>query len=199
MSSGRDLLGASRAAVADDGDLRRAAARRRFQDLFHDEGAFEAWYRTAVPLVFGFVHGRTGGDVTLAEDITAEAFFEAVRARASFDGRSDPVTWICSIATNRLIDHYRKVTRERARQVRIADEQIRISTLAEGDLSGRDDVLTVLAAVPAVERMALFLRYIDGYSVPETAAIIGRTVPATESVLSRARERLRRALPGGVA
>ena len=84
-----------------------------------DERAFSAWYATALPRVYGFVYGRIDGDPMLAEDITAQAFLEAVRARRSFDGRSDPITWICSIARNRLIDHYRAAERDRARHLRL--------------------------------------------------------------------------------
>ena len=83
-----------------------------FAALCADERAFDAWYAAALPVVYGYVHGRTGGDAHLAEDVTAEAFFEAVRARNSFAGRADPVTWICSIARNRLIDHYRASARD---------------------------------------------------------------------------------------
>ena len=46
---------------------------------------------------------------------------------------------------------------------------------------------------------ALILRYLDGYSVRETARLIGRTERATESLLMRARDRIRAAFPGGPA
>jgi RNA polymerase sigma-70 factor, ECF subfamily len=170
-----------------------------FAELCADETAFAAWYESALPRVFGFVYGRTGGDMPLTEDITAQAFLEGVRARRSFDGRSDPVTWICAIARNRLIDHYRGEARERLRRLRLVDDAA--STGVSGQLDEveqRDTVLTVLSTLPDTERMALTLRYLDGLSVPETAEKLGRSIPATESLLSRARERVRRVFPGGV-
>jgi RNA polymerase sigma-70 factor (ECF subfamily) len=166
--------------------------------LCTDEAAFTAWYEQALPRVYGFVYGRCGGDSTMAEDVTAQAFLEAVRARNSFDGRSDPVTWVCSIARNRLIDRYRQRSRERMRHM-----QLVVGELAAGASSGiehvedRDVVLSVLASLPHAERIALTLRYLDGYSVRETASFIGRTEAATESLLTRARERVRAAFPGG--
>src|SRR5262245_42245970 len=97
----------ARGAVESRSALSDAAARvASFAALCADDRAFSDWYDTALPRVYGFVHGRTAGDVELAEDITSLAFLEAIRARRTFDGRSDPVTWICSIARNRLIDHY---------------------------------------------------------------------------------------------
>src|SRR5215203_4043005 len=45
-----------------------------FADLCQDDAAFTAWYQAALPRVYGFVYARTGGDSSLAEDITAQAF-----------------------------------------------------------------------------------------------------------------------------
>jgi len=169
-----------------------------FATLCADSIAFNAWYETALPRVYGFVHGRTGGDVTLSEEITATAFMEAVRAQRSFEGRSDPVTWICSIARNRLIDHYRRAARERSGHLRLIVTDLNLTDAAAWDgLYERDTVLAALAALSALERTALTLRYLDGYSVRETARFVGRSEAATESLLSRARQRVRKAFPGG--
>ena len=50
----------------------------------------------------------------------------------------------------------------------------------------------VLVAQSAPHRAALTLRYLDGLPVPEVAAHLGRTVPATEALLGRARTAFRR-------
>ena len=169
-----------------------------FVALCADADAFAGWYRRALPRVYGYVRAQAGGDVDLAEDITQHAFVQAVRNRTSFDGRADPVTWICSIARNRLIDHYRTEARQRSRHLRlvvtelVADEQARWDQVDE-----RDAALASLAALPPIERTVLTLRYLDGFSVRETARLIGRSEPATESLLARARARVRSAFPGG--
>jgi RNA polymerase sigma-70 factor (ECF subfamily) len=53
-----------------------------------------------------------------------------------------------------------------------------------------------LAKVAPQHRAALTLRYLDGLSVPEVAAELGRTVHATEGLLVRARAAFRRAYEG---
>ena len=170
-----------------------------FEALCADDAAFTAWYQAALPRVYGFVYARAGGDLSLTEDVTAHAFMEGVRARRSFDGRSDPVTWICAIARNRLVDHYRAEAREGLRRLRLVEGFGEPSSSGGfDDLERRDAVLTLLGSLPGLERMALTLRYLDGYSVPEVASLIGRSLPATESVLKRARERVRHAFPGGL-
>jgi len=167
---------------------------KSFAALCADDHAFSDWYETALPRVYGFVYARCGGDSTLAEDVTALAFLEAVRARRTFHGQSDPVTWICSIARNRLIDHYRTEARDRARRLRLIVPDLADTDQAAWDaLDDRDTAIASLAALPPFERTALILRYRDGYSVRETARLIGRTESATESLLTRARERARAA------
>jgi len=175
-----------------------AAASASFADLCADEAAFTVWYETALPRVLGFVYARAGGDMMLAEDVTALAFLEGVRARNSFDGRSDPVTWICAIARNRLLDHYREQSRERLRQLHLVVDNTDVVGAPIEHVELRDEVISVLATLPALERMALTMRYLDGYSVRETAQLIGRSEAATESLLMRARERVRHAFPGGL-
>jgi RNA polymerase sigma-70 factor, ECF subfamily len=181
------------------GTATASATAPTFEALCADDPAFTAWYETALPRVYGFVYARSGGNLPLTEDVTAQAFLEGIRARHDFDGRSDPVTWICAIARNRLIDHYRAEARERLRRLRLVDGP---GEPAGGggvdEVERRDAVLTLLGSLPDLERMALTLRYLDGYSVPETASLIGRSVPATESLLNRARERVRHAFPGGL-
>jgi hypothetical protein len=109
--------------------------------------------RVALPRVYGFVHARTGGDGTLAEDVTAQAFLEAIRARHGFDDRSDAVTWICSIARDRLIDHYRGAERDRARHLRLIVTDLNARERSAWErLDDRDAVLSVLATLPPIER-----------------------------------------------
>ena len=55
-----------------------------------------------------------------------------------------------------------------------------------------DQVLASLAALPALQRAAVGLRYLDDLAVPEVARLLDRSVHATESLLARGREGLRR-------
>ena len=44
----------------------------------------------------------------LAEEITQNTFYKAVSAKAQFKGKSDELTWLCSIAKNLYYDELRK-------------------------------------------------------------------------------------------
>jgi RNA polymerase sigma-70 factor (ECF subfamily) len=145
--------------------------------------------------VYGYIHGRCGGDDDLAEELTQLTFTEAVRARTSFVGQSEPFTWLCSIARHKLADHYRRLDQEERRFLRLVIEE-RPPFGAEAAWPGgdrREAVNTALRSLPAMQCAALVFRYLDGLSVRQTAAMIGRTESATESLLSRARDNFRRA------
>src|SRR5437870_8819084 len=87
-----------------------------------DRAAFRGWYELALPRVYRYLLARCGGDADLAEELTQQTFVEGVRRRASFDGRSDAVTWLCGIGRHKLVDHFRKSRRDSERQLRIVSE-----------------------------------------------------------------------------
>ena len=51
----------------------------------------------------------------------------------------------------------------------------------------------------ASQRAALVLCYVDGFSVAETAALLGKSVEAVESLLARGRHSFKRAYEEGIA
>jgi RNA polymerase sigma-70 factor, ECF subfamily len=171
--------------------------RREFAAVVEDETAFRAWYDTALPRVYRYLVARCAGDIALAEELTQQAFVEAIRHRDRFDGRADVVTWLCAIGRNRLVDHFRSQGRDLRRQERLvpgADPHAPGSTWDR--LEVRDAVERALSQLPPDQRLALLFQHLDGLSVREIARVIGRSEKATESLLSRARDGFRRAYGG---
>ena len=157
-----------------------------------DQGAaLLALYDDAVGEVYGYLLARCRNRTT-AEDVTSDTFMGAVDAVSR--GRVETVTtaWLIGIARHKLVDHWRRTEREQRRLSAVADEP---------DATGTDDPwdaqLDVLAARDALDqlgthhRAALTLRYLDGLSVPECAAVLDRTVHATEALLMRAKRAFR--------
>ena len=141
-------------------------------------------YDRALPEVYGYLLSRCG-QRALAEDLTAETFLAAVRAAA-------PVTtaWLIGTARHKLVDHWRRREREE-RSLRLVHED---------DVEDRWDVRLdairaqqVLDGLSPAHRAALTLRYFDDLPVPQVAALLHRTVHATEALLVRARGAFRRA------
>jgi RNA polymerase sigma-70 factor (ECF subfamily) len=167
----------------------------RLEAIVADEATFRAWYDAVLPRVYRYLLARCGHDVALAEELTQQTFVQAIRHRRQFDGRSDAVTWLCAIGRNKLVDHYRRAGRDQRRQLRLLDggNDPGISWQAA---EVRQSVETTLGRLSAEQRLVLVFRYLDGLSVREIAAAIGRSESGTESLLVRAREAFRRAHGG---
>lgn len=164
--------------------------------IIADDDRFRAWYEAVLPRVYRYVASRSGGDDDLAEEVTQHAFTEAIRHADRFDGRADVVTWLCAIARNKLVDGHRRRQRDVRRGVVLVD---RSSASTDGAWHSADTRILVeqaLTQLPPDQRLAMLFRYLDGLTVGEVAALLGRSEKATESLLSRAREGFRRAYGG---
>ena len=162
---------------------------------FSSEPAFHVFYERALPRVYGYLFTRCGGDRAAAEDLTQLTFAAAIRERRSYDGRSDPIVWLTGIARHKLADHFRTRDREERRRLRLVVREVAVDRelAAWRDVDEREALVRALARLPALQRAVLVLHYADGLPVREVAQAIGRSESATESLLSRAREALRRA------
>lgn len=146
------------------------------------------------PVVHGFVYARVGGDASVAEDLLQETVIEAVRSAAGFRGDAQLSTWMCAIARRRLARHYEAERRAEVGRSRL--QLVTESTLDESleQAEQREEVARALGRLPALHRQVLVLKYLDGLSVEEVAAQVGRSRVQVQSLLQRAREGLRREL-----
>jgi RNA polymerase sigma-70 factor, ECF subfamily len=163
------------------------------------ERAFRAWYDRTLPRVYAFVAAHAGGDRDLAEEITQQTYVEAVRNHTRFDGRSDVVTWLCAIARHRLADHFRSLDREERRRLRVVVRELQLDRDAAiwQVADSRESINAALRSLPALQRAALLFMYVDGLTMREIGAELGRSESAVESLLARARANIRRALGEG--
>ena len=148
-------------------------------------------YGAAVVEVYGYLYARCRNRAD-AEDVTSEVFMGAVDAVRR--GRPDVTTaWLIGIARHKLVDHWRRTEREQRRLHAVADQPDAASDADDPWDAHLDTMLArdVLEHLGAHHRSALTLRYLDGLPVPEVAAILDRTVHATEALLVRARRAFR--------
>ena len=151
-----------------------------------DRRSFVAFYDDAMPQVYRYLLRACAGSVSLAEDLTQEAFADAVKEINRGRGEVVSLPWLLTVARHRMVDHYRRVEREERRLRLVARD-------AEPEVEPRFDhvdsalAADVLASLPAAQRAALVLRYVDDLPVADVARTLGRSVHATESLLARAR------------
>ena len=151
-------------------------------------------YDRALPQVYGYLMARCA-DRALAEDLTAETFLAAASHVSASTPQSVSVGWLIGVARHKLADHWRGEARrkrllEAVGQAAPENDDPWPATLDQ--LRARE----VLAGLAPHHRAVLVLRYVDGLSVPDTAAVLERTVHATEALLVRARRAFRRRYDG---
>jgi len=135
---------------------------------------------------------RLMGSTADAEDVLQDAYlraFHALRAR-QFDGRSDLSTWLYRIVTNAALDGLR---RRRVRPVPVGDlPEVSFDGEASAEARlGLQELAQWLGALPAEQRIALVLRFVEGLSSAEVAEVLGCSEGAVEQRLVRARAALR--------
>ena len=163
------------------------------QLAFEHETAFRAWYDRAMPRVYAYLVSRTG-DRDSAEELTQQHFVAAVAQRHGFDGQSNSVTWLIAIARHKLADQFRERERAERRQLQLVVREIAVeeSAAAWESADERDAILAALARLPAAQQAALLFSDLDDLPVREIARLLGRREGATQSLITRARERFRR-------
>jgi RNA polymerase sigma-70 factor (ECF subfamily) len=148
-----------------------------------------ALYDRALPVVYGYLLPRCG-TVSLAEDLTSETFLAAVDAARRGGAPRISIPWLVGVARHKLVDHWRRTTREERGLRAVADD----ASWSDDAWDQRMESLRAqrtLQRLSGAHRAALSLRYVDDLPVAEVAEVLGRTLHATEALLVRARAAFR--------
>ncbi|WP_231998690.1 sigma-70 family RNA polymerase sigma factor [Nocardioides baekrokdamisoli] len=163
-----------------------------------DAEAFGQLYDHYQPSIYRFLFYRTRSR-PLAEDLTSETFFRALRSLSSFtwQGR-DFGAWLTTIARNLAADHFKAA---RTRLELTTDDM----GFHEGDVDGPEtDVLRslttealfiALADLPQDQRDCVIMRFLQSLSIAETAEVLGRSEGAVKQLQLRAVRNLAKAMP----
>jgi RNA polymerase sigma-70 factor, ECF subfamily len=162
----------------------------------NDPLAFEELYERYSPRVFGYLFQRLNGNAEEAEDLTADVFTRVYEKIDGFQPQGAPLSaWVFRIAHNRLID----AVRRRPRQTQVAlDDAPEISA---GPVFGGIDQQVALEQIKAgltrltpEQRQVIVLRFLEGKSLAETAAIVSRNEDAVKKLQARGLASLRRGI-----
>ncbi|MER7331100.1 MULTISPECIES: ECF subfamily RNA polymerase sigma factor, BldN family [unclassified Micromonospora] len=166
--------------------------------------AFGLIYDRYVDTVFRFVYFRVGNR-QLAEDLTSDTFLRALKRIGSFtwQGR-DLGAWLVTIARNLVADHF-KSGRYRL--------EVTTGDVLDADREDRGpegspeaavvEHITNVALLGAVKQLnpeqqeCIVLRFLQGFSVAETARAMGKNEGAIKALQYRAVRALARLLPDG--
>ena len=157
---------------------------------------FERLYEQHAQGLFGFLAYRTG-DRTLAEDLVAETFERALRARHRFSRRrGSEKTWLYAIGLNCLRDQLRRRSVERRALERQSLETETVSNPGTEEVESRDVIRRALEVLSEEEREAIALRYGADLTVPEIAKATGERLTTVEGRVYRALRKMRDEMSG---
>jgi RNA polymerase sigma-70 factor, ECF subfamily len=171
------------AAERSDADLLRA-------HVAGDAAAFEELVRRHRDRLWA-VALRTMRDREDAADALQDALISAYKAAGSFRGDSAVTTWLHRIVVNACLDRMRR--RHSRATVQLPEDGPHEPADTRDRLAERDTRMAVdeaLGQLPVEQRAAVVLVDVEGWSVAETAAMLGVPEGTVKSRCARGRARL---------
>ena len=155
-------------------------------DTPEDRSKFEFLYMEYRGLMFHvankILHNEQDG-----EDTVHQAFLKVAENIEKIGDPKCPKTqgYIVTIAENKAIDLYRR--RQKRQVVELSDDLPGVTAI----YGGENTLAACILKLPARYREVILLRYYQGYSVKEVAAILGLSLSAASKLNQRAKNRLR--------
>ncbi len=157
--------------------------------------AIEEVYRQYASTVYRYLLSLTRSS-DIAEELTQETFYRAIRASDRYDGSCSITTWLCAIAKRVRLEHARKHP---------ANEDISVQAIPTGSAEeevmaseGRLEIMRRLHAMPEPTREVMYLRIFGGLAFKEVGEVLGMTENRARVIYYRGKEKLRKELDENV-
>jgi RNA polymerase sigma-70 factor len=165
------------------------------------EAVFEILVRENADMLVTYLRAAVW-NAAAVDDLFQETMLVAWRRLAQFDPTRPFGPWLRGIAARLVLAHARKAKRDvmlcDERVMEYLDRQVQRISQQSGDTW--DDKLAALrdciAALPAVHREAVTLRYLEGHDAQGMASLLAVTREAIKKRLQRARTQLVSCLQG---
>ena len=149
-------------------------------------------YRRHAKAVYAFLLAKTA-DSMLAEELTQETFYQAVKSIGSFKGESSVPTWLIGIANNVLRGYFRKQKKQAEEELPKTEIAARGGTATEDIVLRSMDTISLMQAMhrlPEPYREVLHLRLTADLSFKEIGQIMERTENWARVTYYRGKEKL---------
>ncbi len=162
-----------------------------------DPAAFEELVRRYRRAVYAYALASTGSRQD-AEEIAQDVFVKVYRWAHRFNDRYSFTTWLYTIASNTCKNKYRSRGRD---LLSLDDENAVLPASREApplDVYEKNievsNVRNAINELPARYRQVLYLRYVEGMSYKDIAAVLGLSLGNVEARIFRGKEKIRRKL-----
>ena len=161
--------------------------------------AFGPLYELHYGRILSYIYRRTL-DVALAEELTSNTFFKALRALPKYIHRGHFAAWLYRIATNEIKVQRRAASRRHQSNHRWRQELDRVwfasaGSDAEDDAEERMRAFAQLheavCRLPEKYQSAISLRYFEGMTYAEIAEVLGKRLGTVKSLIHRGLKQLK--------
>lgn len=168
-----------------------------------DNEAFDELVRLTYGDVYNLAVKLTGNEAD-ASDVVQDTYVRAFRGLRRFRGDASFSTWLYRIASNCASSFTARRSRQRCDVLPEADSIVETApyndpSLRAEESSLRQTIERALDQLPQRLRSVVVLKHLEDLSIREIAERLGISESATKVRLHRARNTLRRLLPGALA
>ncbi|WP_026570088.1 MULTISPECIES: RNA polymerase sigma factor SigX [Sediminibacillus] len=142
-------------------------------------------------------------DKEQAEDLVQEVYIKVLKSYHTFKGESSEKTWLFSIARHVAIDYFRKQSNKRKRILDFFDwgergEQLEDQSILPEEIAEQNEevrqIYHCLDKCSLDQKSVIILRYIQSFSLKETAETLGWSISKVKTTQHRAIKALRQLL-----
>jgi RNA polymerase sigma-70 factor (ECF subfamily) len=164
------------------------------QAIKGEASAFGLLYNKYQPQIYRFVYLKVGHREE-AEDLTHQVFLKTWQNIANYQLREFPFsTWLYEIARNQVIDYYR--TKKNDLNLETIDD-LPGENLAAGHLDkdlSMEKMKKAIIQLNDIQQDIIILRFIEDFSIEETALVLRKTQTAVKLIQHRAVKNLKKIL-----
>jgi len=156
----------------------------------------EELYRTYFDIVYRYIRSISQ-DGSLAEEVTQETFFKALKKADQFRGDCDVRVWLCQIAKNTLYDHLKKQKKQLLGDERLEEAESADGELLEEKLAQRSQAMEihkVLHSLSEPYKEVFSLRTFGELTFREIGMLFGKSENWARVTYYRARVKIREEL-----
>ncbi len=165
-----------------------------------DRRAFGELYERHYTRILGYLFRRVV-DLAVAEELTSNTFFNALRSLPRYEHRGCFQAWLYRIATNEIRAYHRSAAKRRERPSPTQNELERVYFESSGNENSADieedlrefaELHEAIRCLPDKYQTAISLRYFEEMPYSEIAEVMERPAGTVKSLVHRGLRRLKR-------
>lgn len=153
-----------------------------------DKSAYKLFLKGVLPTVTGLVTKKVF-NADDQQDVVQEILLSLHKSLASYDDEREVLPWVYAIASRRIIDYIRKVTRVDADMMSPFSDDVTYHEETTNNSVEKID-LSCLEELPELTKQAIHLTKIEGYSTKEAAVMLDIKENALRTRISRGLKQL---------